>query len=238
MAFRLESIVPWGRSFDEYVRMFALSERDMSGRILGCGDGPAAFNAELSRRGGRVVSLDPIYAHGASAIEQRIAATRQEVMAQLRANPREFVWTTIASPEELERLRLEAMAHFLADHEAGLAEGRYLAGALPELPFPADSFDLALSSHFLFLYAEALPLEAHLRSIEAMLRVAPEVRIFPLLELGGAPSRHLGPVCEQLLQQGHRIERQRVAYEFQKGGHTMLRIRRRQLDGSPTQPSS
>jgi hypothetical protein len=233
MAFRLESIVPWGRSFEEYLRMFALSKVDLAGRILGCGDGPAGFNAELTRRGGRVVSIDPIYAFAAEEIGARISATRHEVMAQLRAQPEAFVWSMIGSPDELERLRLEAMAVFLADFTAGRAEGRYVAGALPELPFAARSFDLALSSHFLFLYSEALSLEVHLRSIEAMLNVAREVRLFPLLELGGEPSRHLEPVCAHFRERGFGVETQLVAYEFQRGGNTMLRISQGRPMGAP-----
>ncbi|MCI5142695.1 MAG: SAM-dependent methyltransferase, partial [Candidatus Electrothrix sp. ATG1] len=43
MTFQLKEIVPWGRSFQEYVAMFALSEDDLGKRILGCGDGPASF---------------------------------------------------------------------------------------------------------------------------------------------------------------------------------------------------
>jgi hypothetical protein len=39
--FTLETVVPWGRSFDEYRRMFALSDDALQGRILGCADGPA-----------------------------------------------------------------------------------------------------------------------------------------------------------------------------------------------------
>ena len=62
MSFTLESVVPWGRSFDEYIAMFSLSDSELQGRILGCGDGPAAFNALLSRRGGRVLSVDPLTA--------------------------------------------------------------------------------------------------------------------------------------------------------------------------------
>ncbi|MEJ2690734.1 MAG: SAM-dependent methyltransferase, partial [Deltaproteobacteria bacterium] len=53
MSFTLEKVVPWGRSFAEYAAMFALSKADLQGRILGCGDGPASFNASLSRQGGR-----------------------------------------------------------------------------------------------------------------------------------------------------------------------------------------
>lgn len=46
MGLTLNEIVPWGRSYDEYVAMFGLTESDRQSRILGCGDGPAAFNAE------------------------------------------------------------------------------------------------------------------------------------------------------------------------------------------------
>ena len=62
MAFTLDQIVPWGRTFDEYRRMFALTDADLTRRILGCGDGPASFNAEATLRGVRVLSIDPIYA--------------------------------------------------------------------------------------------------------------------------------------------------------------------------------
>ena len=37
--FTLEQVVPWGRSFEEYRAMFALSDADLEGRVLGCGDG-------------------------------------------------------------------------------------------------------------------------------------------------------------------------------------------------------
>jgi len=59
VSFSLDQVVPWGRSFEEYVAMFSLTEEDLAGRILGCGDGPASFNCELTRRGGMIVSLDP-----------------------------------------------------------------------------------------------------------------------------------------------------------------------------------
>src|SRR5215471_7275287 len=54
----LDRVVPWGRSFDEYCRMFALEEPDLARRILGCGDGPASFNAVATRRGLTVTSCD------------------------------------------------------------------------------------------------------------------------------------------------------------------------------------
>jgi len=49
---QLSEIIPLGRSYEEYVTMFAFSATDSRKRILGCGDGPASFNAELSNSGG------------------------------------------------------------------------------------------------------------------------------------------------------------------------------------------
>lgn len=59
--FTLDQVVPWGRSFEEYLAMFALSDLDLKGRLLGCGDGPASFNAVATSQGVAVTSCDPIY---------------------------------------------------------------------------------------------------------------------------------------------------------------------------------
>lgn len=224
MSFTLDEIVPWGRSYDEYIRMFALTEADLERCILGCGDGPASFNAELGKRGGHIVSVDPIYRFNAHQIKSRIADTYTTVMEQAIKNQREFVWETISSVDELGRIRMSAMELFLTDFESGKQEGRYIAGALPSLSFEAGRFDLALSSHFLFLYSTHLSADFHLQALREMLRVADEVRVFPLLMLGGAPSPHLDFVKEQLAADGFRLEIKRVPYEFQRGGNEMLVI--------------
>lgn len=224
MGFRLESIVPWGRSFDEYVAMFALSEADLKRRILGCGDGPAAFNAVLTERGGRIVSVDPLYGVPVDAIRRRIAETYPEVMAQARRNRDEFVWDRIGTVEALGCLRMAAMETFLADYPAGLRQGRYLPAALPTLPFTDGAFELAVCSHLLFLYSEVLSEAFHLASLRELCRVAGEVRVFPLLELGTRPSRHLKAVSTRLIDEGYGVSVEPVAYEFQRGGNRMLRV--------------
>ncbi len=224
MGFTLDNIVPWGRSYAEYVAMFDLSKADLQRRILGCGDGPAAFNAELTRRGGRVNSVDPIYAFDAEQIRKRISETCETVLAQLRENQADYVWEIIPSVAELGRIRVAAMETFLEDFEAGKKAGRYLAGELPFLPFADGEFDLALSSHFLFLYSEHLSTEFHRQSLREMLRVAHEVRIFPLLTLDGKPSPHLDPITEHFVDNGFDVEVKSVAYEFQRGGKEVLVI--------------
>lgn len=227
MGFTLETVVPWGRSYLEYVRMFGLTESDLAGRILGCGDGPAGFNPELAGRGGAVVSVDPLYLFDAAQIRSRISLTYETVMAQLRRNRKDYVWSAVASVEELGRVRMSAMETFLADYGAGKNQGRYVAGELPLLPFAGGAFDLALSSHLLFLYSEHLSAEFHLLALREMLRVAREVRVFPLLTLDGAPSPHLCFVVESLQRLGFYAGVRRVPYEFQRGGNEMLVVKPR-----------
>jgi hypothetical protein len=222
----LGSIVPWGRLYDEYVAMFSLTGQDLASRILGCGDGPASFNATLTSQGGNVVSIDPIYEHSAAVIEQRIEETRARVMAQAVHNMHEFVWDFIPSLEELERIRMSAMHTFLRDYPAGLAHGRYRVGRLPKLACADGEFDLALCSHLLFLYSDLLSLEFHLQSIRELVRVAREVRIFPLLEFGSERSRHLDRVLDVLTLEGLSVRVERVSYEFQRGGNEMLRVKK------------
>jgi SAM-dependent methyltransferase len=224
MTFSLETIVPWGRSFAEYVAMFDLSEADLDRRILGCGDGPAAFNSELSRQGGQVVSVDPLYQFSAAEIQTRIGLTFDQVMAKVHQNQQAFVWKTITSPGQLGQLRMAAMGQFLADYRRGKVSGRYLEASVLALPFSDRSFELALCSHLLFLYSDQLDQAFHLAAIAEMLRVAAEVRIFPLLALSGQRSRHLEAVLSKAQAQGWTAEVLPVGYEFQKGGNQMLRL--------------
>lgn len=225
MAFELSSVVPWGRSYAEYVAMFALSDEDLKRRILGCGDGPAAFNAGLTGRGGSVVSVDPLYAFSADDIRRRIAETTPLIMEQTRRNVHEFVWEQIRSIDELAAIRSSAMEAFLADYPAGIEEGRYVAESAPRLSFPDGSFGLGLVSHFLFLYSDHLDLGFHIDTITELCRICGEVRVFPLLKLGATLSPHVAPVMDHFSRIGYEVGTMRVAYEYQRGGNQMLRVR-------------
>ena len=99
-----------------------------------------------------------------------------------------------------------------------------MAGELPELPFSDGQFQLCVCSHFLFLYSEQLTAEFHTRAIRELVRVAGEVRIFPLLELGGRPSPHMEPIMHELNAEGLQVDVDRVDYEFQRGANQMIRI--------------
>ena len=224
MAVELTEVVPWGRSFGEYVRMFALGEGELRGRILGCGDGPASFNTEGTGKGVRIVSCDPIYGFSGEEIGRRVEACAADMVRQVWREKDGFVWKVFVDPDDLGRHRLEVMREFLTDYEVGLAEGRYVVGALPALPFEEAAFDLAVVSHFLFLYAGRLDVEFHWMSVVELMRVAREVRIFPLVTLARERCEFVEPIVERCLARGWRAEVVRVGYEFVKGGDEMLVI--------------
>jgi len=212
---KLEQIIPWGRSKKEYMQMFGLDRETLfQKRILGCGDGPSSFNTEADYDGAKVVSIDPLYAYSKREIMQRIDEVVGEVMDQVRVHHDKFVWKNIPDVESLEHIRIEAMMEFLMDYEDGKEEGRYVDASLPDLPFEDDSFDLALSSHLLFLYSDHLDERFHIEAVEEMLRVAPEVRIFPLVTLESVRSPHLDPTIAYLREKGYEVTIEKCAYEF------------------------
>lgn len=223
--FTLDQVVPWGRSFDEYRRMFSLAETDLGLNIIGCGDGPASFNVEATRRGLGVISADPIYKWNTADLRGRIEATHAQIVEETRRNAEEFVWDSIVSVEELGRVRMAAMQGFLSDYDSGKAQSRYVDAALPTYPFGDASFDLALCSHFLFLYTSQLGETFHRSAVREMCRVATEVRIFPLLQLGGRPSPFVDSVADDLRNSAFDVSIETVQYEFQRGGNQMVRIR-------------
>lgn len=218
---KLESVVPWGRSKSEYIRMFLLTEDDLNKKILGCGDGPSSFNSELN---GNAISIDPIYGFSKEEINTRIAETKEIIREQLESNSNDFLWNEFQNVDDLCNSRLTSMANFLEDYNKGKREGRYVKGSLPYLPVEAGRFQLALSSHFLFLYSNDLDLDFHIKSIIEMLRVSEEVRIFPVLDLNGKESVHLAGVLQYLDKKKIKYEIKKSMYEFQKGADAVLNI--------------
>jgi len=223
---QLKEVVPWGRNIDEYTAMFELTAEDLASSIADVGGGPASFNAEATTRGVSVVSLDPIYAFEAAAIRQRIEETKETIVEGCRRNAALFHWDVIPDPEALARVRLAAMDDFLADFEAGRAAGRYVRASLPRLPLRDGAVDLALCSHLLFLYSDQLGPDFHVASAAELLRVAREVRIYPLLTLAGVRSPLVGLVEAEARRLGASAKVQPVRYRFQRGAEEMLVLRR------------
>jgi hypothetical protein len=197
---------------------------DLSKGVIDCGGGPASFIAELSARGTKAVSVDPLYAYSGAEIGTRFEAIEKPMISQVRATPEDWVWDYHRSPEALLRNRRNALEKFLADYETGRQERRYVLGELPTLPFGPAEYQLAVCSHLLFLYSDLLSSDFHARSVLELCRVAEEVRLFPLLTLAGKPSSHVATVRTAVASQGFSSEIVTVPYELQRGGNEMLRI--------------
>ena len=227
MAFKLNEVIPWGRSFDEYQRMFALSDEDLAGRILGCGDGPASFNAEATAKGHAVVSCDPIYAFSPGEIEQRVKDCYDDVIAQVHTNRDGFVWDYFHGPDHLGECRLKAMQRFLEDFDQGKAERRYVTASLPGLNFKDGEFDLALVSHLSSTPSNWISTSIWRRS-RSCCGWRTRFAIFPLQTLGGRQSPHVEPISTICAKEGFTAEIRLVAYEFQRGGNKVLHIERKQ----------
>ena len=225
MDFHYKDIVPWGRSFDEYLDMFNLSEDDLTRDIVGVGDGPASFNIRMYQRGTPIVSVDPIYKYSEAELRHRIQETYEDIIAQTRQNRDKFVWTRFSSVDELAGVRMQAMDDFCGDFENGKQQERYIDASLPNLPFPDQHFDLVISAHLLFLYSANRDLAFHLDAVRELLRIGTEVRIFPIVDVNSNLSPFLSPVIDELEKEGVVCSVERVPYHFQKTGNEMLRLK-------------
>ncbi|MBD2611127.1 MAG: SAM-dependent methyltransferase [Nostoc sp. ZfuVER08] len=224
MVMVLDKVVPFGRSMDEYIKIFNLTKLDLNKRIIGVGDGPASFNAEMAQQGKNVVSIDPLYQFSGDQILQRFNEVVDNIINQVKATPNDWVWSYHKSPDDLRQNRVKVIQEFLADYDSGKKTNRYIFGELPKFAYNNQEFDIALCSHLLFLYSEQLDYDFHLNSVGEMLRIAQEIRIFPLIDLMLKPSPHLEKIIKYYTDKGYKINIEKVEYELQPGGNKMLKI--------------
>lgn len=226
MAFLLKDVVPWGRNLNEYRKIFSLTDEELSNKkIIGFGDGPASFNSEATELGYDVTSLDRIYQFTRIELDKRISETRDIIIEQIKNNTDNYLWGEIKTLAELEQIRMSAMKTFIADYDKGKDDRRYIYHQLPsKTAFSENTFDIGLSSHFLLMYT-ALGYDFHIKSINEMLRICREVRIFPIVDLDGNKSELTNKVVEYL-QENYEVKLISTAYEFQKCDNLMLSIKK------------
>ncbi|MBJ8346602.1 methyltransferase domain-containing protein [Antrihabitans sp. YC2-6] len=204
--------------------MFALDD-ELTGTILDCPGGASSFTAEATRRGARVTAVDPVYTTPATELTRHILAETERGTAWTTATSSRYVWDFYGSPDGHSAMR-RAAAHQFAHDLVGHPE-RYVAGQLPSLPFEAGEFDIVLSSHLLFTYADRLDFAFHTSAIAELLRVTRgEVRVFPLADQAGAPQPDLvDHVRRALAAAGATTQLRTVSFEFQRGVSEMLVVR-------------
>ncbi|WP_126661119.1 hypothetical protein [Haloterrigena salifodinae] len=213
-----------GRTFEEYAAMFDLEPAALEGRrVLDCPSGVASFVATATDRGIDVVGADVVYERSREDLARRCREDREAVIDQLSEKRDMFDWSFYDSVAERRRYLRRASERFRKDYAAGQSRDRYVAAALPALPFERDAFSLVLSAHFLFLYGDRFDYEFHCEALRELARVAAdEVRIYPLQGLDATPYDRLEDVLATLADEGYEATRETVPFEFQPGSTEML----------------
>jgi len=231
-ALELELEVPsvsfFGRTLAEYAQFFAIDPNTLKGlSVLDVAAGPSSFTAEACRRGADAVAVDPLYGSTLATLTAHVQIDYRHMMTQIRAKPQLLRFRSFGSIDEAEMSRRSAAERFLADYEQHFVHNRYLGAALPQLPFLDGAFDLVLCAHLLFVYEKRFDFSFHLEACRELVRVSRnEVKIHPVIGLGGKPYAGLGRLRAALAEEGIASEIVPVDYEFFAGSDSMLVLRR------------
>jgi hypothetical protein len=222
----LERIVFIGRTFEEYLDMFSLSKEELEGRkILDCPAGACSFTAVGNKLGLDVTACDIAYYHSGEDLKNKGLQDIEHAMERVQRAQDNFKWDYFKDIEGLRSQRLRALKDTSNDMKE--SSERYFPVTLPFLPFKNEEFDILLSAHFLFMYADRLDYEFHIETINELLRVTKEeVRIFPLVDLEGNRYKHLDKFISYLTDKGCTVEEIIVPYEFQTNANSMLKIKK------------
>lgn len=223
----LERIVFIGRTFEEYMEIFSLSKEELEGKkILDCPSGACSFTSLGNKMGLDVTACDIAYYHEAKDLKQKGLQDIQHAMEHVRNDKESYVWDYFSDVEELRNERLNALISCSED----ILEfpQRYIPATLPVLPFEDGQFDLILSAHLLFMYADRLDNDFHISTLNELLRISKgEIRIFPLVDLKGKRYEHIDNIKNHLQNNGCAVEEVKVGYEFQKNANSMLVIKKK-----------
>lgn len=222
----LERIVFIGRTFEEYLDMFSLSVEALQGKkILDCPAGACSFTAVGNKSGLDVTACDIAYYHTGEDLRNKGLKDIEHAMLRMEKAKANYKWEYFKDVEDLRKHRLNALKNCTADMKDNA--NRYVPVTLPTLPFGNEEFDILLSAHFLFMYADRLDLPFHIETLNELLRVTKEeVRIFPLVDLEGKRYQHLENVISYLTDKGYLVEEVQVPYEFQTNANSMLIIKK------------
>lgn len=194
------------RPLDEYCGLFGLTRAALGrlgGAVLDCPGGAAGLAAEADRLGCRVVAVDPLYAVPPLRLVDLARAGRDTMAEAMRTTPRLYAAPRYLRPEKYLRSWDRARRLFAADRAVN--PGRYVAAALPRLPFADGAFALTLSSYLLFAYPELFGPDEQLAALLELVRVtnpAGEVRVHPLHDGTGRRCPHLAPLRAALGRHG------------------------------------
>ncbi|MEU3574235.1 hypothetical protein AB0E96_38400 [Kitasatospora sp. NPDC036755] len=198
----LPDVLVTSRPLDEYCALFGLTRARLAalpGPLLDCPGGAAGLAAEARELGCRVIAADPVYALPPPAVADRALEARAAMAAAMAARPQLYPSPRPYRPERYLRSWDRARRLYTADSAAH--PQRYVAAALPRLPFADGAFALTLSGYLIFAYPELFGQELQLAALTELVRVTSpdgEVLVQPLNDGQGRRCGHLGPLRRAL----------------------------------------
>lgn len=222
----LDRVVLLGRTFEEYVRYFALDWETWRGRdVLDVASGVSSFCAEANSLGGCVTACDPIYTMTPEILRPKCEKDLDHVLASI-GGLTVYRWEFYKNAATLRGYRERAFRRFLEDFQAH-SDGRYVPGAFPALPFHDRQFELSLVSYLLFVYNDHFDLEFHKAALIELMRVTHgEARIYPLVTFEGERCPQVDALrADPALREFH-FEEVATDFEFLVGSNAYLRISR------------
>jgi len=222
----LTRVVLLGRTFEEYLRFFALDPAALKGKaILDVAAGVSSFCAEATARGLDVTAADRIYSLPADQIQTRCEPDLEQVAKAMEGLP-VYRWDFYRDAAHMREFRQRAYTTFLADYRVARSK-RYLPIELPHLPFTNGQFHLSLLSYLLFVYEDQFPYEFHQQSILELMRVTSgEARIYPVVTLEAQPSTYINRLMTDPALAHLRFEKIQTDFEFLRNSNFYLRITR------------
>lgn len=208
---------------DDYQKFFALTEFDLTKKIIEFYGAFNSFNCGMAKRQCNIYSCDPLYSASLSELQKQEKLLEHELQKSFAEESFPFSFHTFATFEVMMQHHQQVATDFFADYANGVAAGRYLSCRLEQHDFAPKSFDVVLL-HYLFA-KPGLILEEVFRQLQTALQLAPEVRIFPLLDDNAQHAALLAPLCLLLQQNGFGVELKKVDFEWQTQGHVLLIVR-------------
>jgi hypothetical protein len=226
MQYQLSKDKIWflGRSYREYLSMFKLNPDFLKNKkVLDCAAGASSFTSWAWINGIQSTATDILYGDDVESLREKFLNDFSTLLKVHSGLDQKVDWGFFQDSEKMIEDRVETYNQFITDYEK--FQERYVAGRLPHLPFADNQFNLVLCSHFLFLYDDRLDYRFHLESIQEMLRIAREVRIYPIVRLRGEGERSpiVNLLKEDIAPKGG-VEIVEVNYRFRKGGNEMIII--------------
>lgn len=221
---QLDQILVTSRPLADYLLMFGLSETDLKGRILDCPGGASGFTAAACALGADATACDPVYSLDPDELETLAAAEIERSHRWYLDRPDLYDWsqTTYPDIDSVISARLQGLGQFAAHRRN--EPGRYVSASLPLLPFGDGAFDLAISSHLLFCYADHFDADFHVAAINELLRVAvSQVRLFPIADYNGIVPPWYEEVISRVLadnaERGSAVSYELIEIDFRAISH-------------------